>query len=162
MISIRRINTDDELYPAECVLREEVLLRAVGFDFASFARDYPFEDRVEHYVAVLDRPDGAEVVGCALLLRDYPDPGHGKVMQVAVNPQLRGQGVGRSLMAEIESRAFGQLGLAQLFCHAQLTAVPFYARIGWLETGEVFQEAGIDHRRMVMPRPDPPSEPPLY
>ena len=31
---------------------------------------------------------------------------------------------------------------------AQLTAVPFYERLGYVSSGPVFVEAGIDHLRM--------------
>lgn len=154
MIEIHRIATDHPLYPQECRLREDVLLRDAGYDMASFVRDYPYEDRFEHYVAVLDHPAGPAVIGCALLLPDVPAPGVGKVMQVAVDPQRRGEGIGRRLMTTIEGRAFGELGLVRLFCHAQITAVDFYKRLGWTIEGDLFIEAGIQHFKMIMLRSD--------
>ena len=32
--------------------------------------------------------------------------------------------------------------------YMQLTAVPFYERLGYVSSGPVFEEAGIDHVRM--------------
>ena len=63
----------------------------------------------------------------------------------------------RGLTLEDNLRAFGELGLTELFCHAQLPAVGFYAALGWKVEGGVFQEAGIDHQRMVL-RPEPPDD----
>ncbi len=151
VISIRAITPNDDLYPQECALRERVLLGPVGYDFDRFVKDYPFEERFEHFVAVTDHPaSGPTVLACALLLPGYPDAETGKVMQVAVNRQRQGEGIGRRLMTTLEARAFGELGLKSLFCHAQMTAVPFYEKLGWQPEGEVFQEAGIDHRKMVL------------
>lgn len=153
MPRIARIDPAHPLYPGECRLREDVLLRAVGYDMPSFIRDYPYEHRFEHYVAVVEHPTGPAVVGCALLLPDHPEPGTGKVMQVAVDPQRRGEGIGRLLMTTIESRAFGELGLRRLYCHAQRPAVAFYDQLAWRGEGPVFIEAGIEHLRMVMDSP---------
>lgn len=155
-MEIRRIETDDPLYPQSCALREEVLLRAVGFTFERFRDEYGVEDKAEHFVAVIDHPTtGPRVVGTALLIPGYPEPGCGKVAQVAVHDQRRGEGIGRQLMIAIEARAFGQLRLSELFCHAQITAVPFYDSIGWLVEGDEFTEAGIPHLRMIQRSTEP-------
>ena len=159
MVDVRWITPDDPLYARECDLRERVLLGPVGFTLAQFAEAYGDESRFEHAVAVMDHPArGAEVVGCALLLPDDPEPGVGKVMQVAVSRQLQGQGIGRRVMTAVEARAFGELGLVELFCHAQLPAVPFYERLGWRADPETFEEAGIPHRRMWV-RAEPGAHP---
>ena len=152
MIDIRRIHPSDAaLYKQECALRERVLLSAVGYTIDKYRADYPYDDTAEHWVAVTEHPqNGATVLGCALLQAGHPDAGSGKVMQVAVNRQRQGEGIGRKLMIAVESRAFGELGLNRLFCHAQMTAVPFYERLGWRPAGEVFSEAGIDHLRMEL------------
>jgi len=159
MIEIRRITTDHALYPQEADLRERVLLRDAGFDFESFRAAYPYEDRAEHFVAVTtDRHAGVPVdvvLGTALLIPDYPDQGLGKVTQVAVDPQRQGEGIGRMLMVTVESRAFGELGLNEVFCHAQNTAMGFYTRLGWHTDGDEFVEAGIPHHRMFIRTPEP-------
>lgn len=38
--------------------------------------------------------------------------------------------------------------LSQVWCHAQVMAVPFYERMGYRVTGEPFDEANIAHVRM--------------
>ena len=154
MIRLRRITpADTELYEQECALRERVLLSAVGYTMERYRADYPDENECEHWVAVADHPSSGDLVlGCALLRPNHPDPGTGKVTQVAVNRQRQGEGIGRRLMIAVESRAFGELGLERLFCHAQTPAVPFYRRIGWAPVGDAFTEAGIEHYRMELLR----------
>jgi predicted GNAT family N-acyltransferase len=36
----------------------------------------------------------------------------------------------------------------EVFLHAQVQALPFYEKAGFRAEGEVFDEAGIPHRRM--------------
>ena len=56
-------------------------------------------------------------------------------------------------MVTIESRAFGELGLTEVYCHAQNTAMDFYKRVGWQVDGDEFIEAGIPHHRMFIKAP---------
>lgn len=149
MIEYHRISTSDPFYPQACALREQVLLRPLGKDMAWFRGAYPEIDaRAEHFVAVLAHPTGDRVIGCVLLIPDYPERGAGKLMQMAVDPQRQGEGIGRRLVIELETRAFGELGLAEVFCHAQNSAIGFYERLGWETDPEEFFEAGIPHHRM--------------
>ena len=91
-----------------------------------------------HFVA-RDRTGNA--VGTARLLPD------GHIGRMAVLKAYRGQGIGDALLlAAIE--AGKKAGHRQLALNAQLTALNFYARHGFIAHGEVFDEAGIDHRAM--------------
>lgn len=149
MVRIEQINLDHPLYPQECALREQVLLNPIGYDMERFRREFRgMEEAFVHFVAVVDHPTGPRVIGCALLHPGYPEPGVGKVMQVAVDPQRQGEGIGRKLIIAVESYGFGRLGLREIFCHAQLPAVGFYERLGWTAGDGVFLEAGIEHRRL--------------
>ncbi len=139
----------DPLYSQECALREQVLLGPIGYNMARFKAEFGVEDRFEHFVAVFDHPGGARVVGCATLLPNHPGPGVGKLMQMAVDPQRQGEGIGTRLVVAVERRGFGELGLTELFCHARDTSYGFYTSIGWVFDSETFVEAGVDHRRMV-------------
>lgn len=161
MIQIRRITPADPLYAQETALREKVLLSGAGFDFASFAKAYPYEEAAEHFVAItVDSHAGdpvERVLGTALLIPNHPEPGSGKVTQVAVDAQRQGEGIGRRLMVTIESRAFGELGLTEVYCHAQNTAMGFYSNLGWETDGDEFIEADIPHHRMAIKAPAPGS-----
>lgn len=163
VIRIERITPGSDLYPGEVALRESVLLGPIGYDHARFTAEYPgVDEQAEHFVAVMDHPTGPRVVGCLLLLPDATPAADGrrqaKVMQMAVDPQRQGEGLGRRLVVQAEARAFGELGLDRLYCHAQERAVGFYEKLGWRPEGEPFTEAGIAHRRMVLDAPPPPDE----
>ena len=171
----------DPLFAQVVDLRTRVLLEPVGWSYDRYLAECPGrEERCEHYAAVADHPEGPRVVGTAMLFvgddglaaagsgQAHPGQRWGKVLQVAVDPQLHGQGIGRKVMVAIESRAFrapddGGLGLDGLYCHAQATAIGFYDRLGWSVASEAFDEAGIEHRRMEQAAPSlpPPPEPPL-
>jgi predicted GNAT family N-acyltransferase len=150
---------EDALYAQEVELRTQILLAPLGLtieDYLEMTGDR--EQRSEHFVAVVDHQHGERVVGAATLCLPGPDHDEhcGKVQQVCVNKQRQGEGIGTKLMIAIEARAFVELGLPGLYCHAQLSAMSFYERLGWSVGSEVFQEAGIDHKRMeiVAPRPE--------
>lgn len=154
MVDYRTITTSDPLYPQLCDLREAVLLRPLGKDMAWFREHYAHvDDKAEFFAAIIDHPNGPRVVGCVLLIPNYPEDGVGKLVQMAVDPQRQGEGIGRRLVIELESRAFGEIGLREIFCHAQSTAVGFYDRLGWATDPAEFEEAGIPHRRMSIGQP---------
>jgi predicted GNAT family N-acyltransferase len=68
----------------------------------------------------------------------------GKLGRVAVLPEHRGHGVGKAMMLALHAIAPTH-GLQELWCHAQLSAVPFYERLGYRREGKEFLEAGIEH-----------------
>jgi predicted GNAT family N-acyltransferase len=145
---------DHPLYPLECALRENVLLRPLGFDMGRFRQEFAgVEERLEHFVAVFDQQGNPVVIGCGALLANEPKAGSGRLMQMAVDPQRQGEGIGRRVVVAVESRAFGELKLTELVCHVQLHMMGFYERLGWEVDSEVFTEAGILHRRMVIRNP---------
>ncbi|MBX3386549.1 MAG: GNAT family N-acetyltransferase [Phycisphaeraceae bacterium] len=150
MIQIHRITPDHPLYPQEVALRNSVLLNPIGLDVGRLQDLFPLlETAGEHYVAVFDHPSGPRVVGTAMLVPNHPEPGSGKLMQMTVDPQRQGEGIGTRLVVAIERRAFGELGLRRLFCHARDTAYGFYSSLGWNFDSDTFEEAGIPHRRMT-------------
>jgi len=106
--------------------------------------DLEFDDRdaLCHHVLAIER--GAPI-GTARLDLDYG----GKVGRLAVLRSHRRGGVGRALMERLHTIA-REHGAATLWCHAQLTAVPFYQRLGYRSSGATFDEAGIDHVRMEL------------
>jgi GNAT superfamily N-acetyltransferase len=74
-------------------------------------------------------------------------------MQMAVDPQRQGEGIGTQLVVAVERRAFGEVGLTELFCHARDTAYGFYENLGWDFASDTFLEAGVEHRKMVFHPP---------
>lgn len=106
------------------------------------------DDDATHLLAT----DGDRAVGTARLR--VVDPGVGKVERVAVRESHRRRGVGRALVDVLESEAADR-GLDRLVLHAQVRVEGFYADLGYETTGDVFQEAGIDHVRMEKRLEDP-------
>ncbi|MFU8828586.1 MAG: GNAT family N-acetyltransferase [Phycisphaerales bacterium] len=157
MIEYLRIDREHPLYEQEVALRQSVLLDPINYNMQMFEEEFPgFEERFEHFIAVVDHPKGKRVIGCALLLPHFPDdePSTGKLMQMAVDPQRQREGIGRRLVIELERRALGELGLTKLYCHARADAAVFYASLGWVRTGDPFFEAGIEHFKMVFDTSD--------
>ena len=152
---IVRIDRQHPLYEQALDLRERVLLKPLGLTMEKFLASYGEQEKhSRHIVVVIDHPSGERVVGTVLLMPDKPEKGVGKLSQMAVDPQLQNEGYGRLLIAEVEKMAVGELGLIELFCHAQSPAVGFYKKMGWAIEGDMFMEAGIEHYKMVF-RPDP-------
>jgi predicted GNAT family N-acyltransferase len=101
------------------------------------------DDEAEH-VIVRDPDDPTAALATARLLTVQ---GVGIVGRVAVRRDRRRTGLGAVVMLAIEDRA-RERDLPVLELHAQLTAEPFYARLGYQAYGETFLEAGIPHVSM--------------
>lgn len=70
-----------------------------------------------------------------------------KIGRMAVLSEWRGRGVGDALLRALVQQA-RQLGWHQVALHAQVAAIAFYARHGFLPYGPRFEEAGIQHQSM--------------
>jgi predicted GNAT family N-acyltransferase len=93
-----------------------------------------------------------------------------KIGRMAVLKEWRGRGVGEALLLALIEQA-RELGLPEVSLHAQVDAIGFYDKFGFLPYGERFEEAGIEHQSMRLalaprgierregPRPRGPSQP---
>ena len=89
--------------------------------------------------------DGVAVATGRLLLDG--EAGHGHIGRVAVLAEHRGRGCGRAVMLALHKIA-REVGVRHLTLAAQLHAIGFYERLGYVARGEVFLDAGIEHRWM--------------
>ena len=89
---------------------------------------------------IVESTDG-EPIATVRLLKD------GHIGRMAVMRDWRGRGVGRALLAAILTTA-RNAGLDAVFLHAQIDAIPFYERSGFVAEGDIFMDAGIPHRTM--------------
>lgn len=71
----------------------------------------------------------------------------GQIGRIAVLPEFRGRGLGRTLVAQIMKAGWEQ-GVQELSLAAQLQAIPFYEKLGFRAEGKVFLDGGIPHRLM--------------
>lgn len=123
-------------------LREEVFVREQGVP-AHLEQD-GLDAQCAHALVV---DATGKAVGTGRLMPD------GRIGRMAVRQSWRGRGVGGAILAALvrESR---RRGMAEVYLHAQRHARDFYARQGFTDEGEPFEEAGIAHigmRRKVAP-----------
>jgi predicted GNAT family N-acyltransferase len=127
--------------------RDYAAIRAVRFavfvDEQQIPRELEMDDRDAACVHWLATDERGEPIGTVRL-----DVGaRGKIGRLAVLSSARGRGVGRALMERLHELA-RERGLASVWCHAQISAAPFYVRLGYRIASEPFEEAGIEHVRM--------------
>jgi predicted GNAT family N-acyltransferase len=91
---------------------------------------------------------GDEVVAT---LRLVPYGDKIKIGRVAVRQQCRRQGLGTQLMLR-GIRHAAESGFRAVFLDAQVDSMPFYRGLGFIAEGDVFDDAGIPHMRMVLNR----------
>lgn len=92
-----------------------------------------------HHAVALS--EAGEVVGTGRLLAD------GRIGRMAVLAGWRGHGVGAALLQALLRQALRR-GDRDIHLHAQVDALGFYARAGFVATGGEFLDAGILHRTM--------------
>ena len=131
---IARLATADDM-PAVFDLRHEVFVVGQGVP-EDLERD-ELDAVSDHAVAFAD----GHVVGTGRLLPD------GTIGRMAVASSVRGRGIGAAVLAVLEERARAR-GLRAVELHAQLHALGFYDRYGYVPYTEVYLEAGIEHRSM--------------
>lgn len=135
------------LRPATWEADREALMfvrRAVFIEEQGVSEDEEWDEHdpvCEHLLATTVKRDA---VGTARL---HPS---GRVGRVAVLKAFRGLGIGHALMLEVIQRAELR-ALPQLALNAQVQALEFYRRLGFVPRGEEFLEAGIAHIEMVKP-----------
>jgi predicted GNAT family N-acyltransferase len=94
---------------------------------------------------VLLRVDGV-VVATGRLLLDAGER-HAHIGRVAVLAGRRGRGYGRAVMLALHELARDH-GIDALTLAAQLHAIGFYEKLGYVARDDIFLDAGIEHRYM--------------
>jgi predicted GNAT family N-acyltransferase len=131
---IARLATPADM-PAVFALRHEVFV--VGQDVPEELERDELDAVSDHAVAFVDD----QIVGTGRLLPD------GTIGRMAVSSAVRGQGIGAAVLTVLEERA-RERGLPAVELHAQVHALGFYARYGYVPFTAVYLEAGIEHRSM--------------
>ena len=73
----------------------------------------------------------------------------GQIGRMAVLRNFRGKGFGSKLLAAVIEQA-KHAGHKQIFLHAQVSVIKFYQLHGFTAYGDVFIDAGIEHRSMKL------------
>ena len=97
-----------------------------------------YDKTATHFLARVDNT----AVATARLKTD------GQIGRMAVLPAYRNQTIGQQLLSFVLVTAVKQ-GINHVFLHAQVKAISFYKRQGFIEQGDIFMDANIPHREMV-------------
>ena len=120
--------------------------RAARVRFAVFVEEQKVPAELE-----LDELD-AECVHAVIAIDEQPAATgrlcpDGRIGRMAVLTPFRGQGLGSEILRALISAA--QLrGQHETYLHAQMHAIGFYERHGFIAEGPEFDDAGIAHRLM--------------
>ena len=121
-------------------LRRTVFIEEQGVSEADEVDD--LDDQAVH---ILASQDGVPVGSARLLTMGDT----GKVGRVCVLQSVRGTGLGAALMHATIAQFRQMPGITCVKLGAQLHALAFYERLGFCAYGDVFLDAGIEHRDMV-------------
>lgn len=147
-MNVRLARAADERAAALAVRHEVfVLEQGVPADLEVDA----FDASCDHFVLY----DGAAAVGAVRLVIEPAgfagaDPASGPVGhlgRLAVRRDARKSGRGGALVAAVEAHA-RVLGLNEMALAAQVPAIAFYQKLGYLAYGAEFDDAGLAHRWM--------------
>jgi predicted GNAT family N-acyltransferase len=136
-------------------LRHEILRAGLPRETAVFDGDAAPTTR--HIVAVTA---GGRVVGCATVhLNQWNGRPAWQLRGMATAADFRGRGLGRRMLAYLESAVLAGSPVRQMWCNARVPAAGFYQRLGWRVVSEAFEipTAG-PHVRMTRELPPPARE----
>jgi predicted GNAT family N-acyltransferase len=140
MISIQLIDTKNALYQMERELRNKILLRPIGIpDHAWEMHD----KKSWHFVAV----ENDVVIGCVVLVPLDTAQSKTQLMQMAVETNQQGKGIGKLLVNELLSFCKSKT-IGEVVCHSRENAVAFYLKSGFEIYDAPFVEVGVKHSHM--------------
>ncbi len=117
-------------------VRETVFMREQGVP-AELEWD-GLDGNAQHVLAV---SGSGQAIGCGRILPNS------HIGRIAVLPDWRGKKVGTALLQALIDYASAR-HLPEVDLDAQVQALPFYRKFGFVEEGEEFMDAGIPHRKM--------------
>ena len=74
---------------------------------------------------------------------------HAQIGRMAVLRAFRNRGIGRAILSRLIALAKSE-GVLTLTLHSQVSAISFYAKMGFIVDGPIYDEAGISHRNMIL------------
>ncbi|SDY70656.1 GNAT family N-acetyltransferase [Thermoactinomyces sp. DSM 45892] len=137
-MSVKKVESNDELNQAFAI-RQKVFVQEQGVP-----EDQEIDEKESSSIHFLAKLDYKAIGTCRM--RWYK-PHVAKAERVAVLPEGRGTGAGRELMLALEEYARHQ-GAKKIVLSAQTHALPFYEKLGYIAEGDVYLDAGIDHKDM--------------
>lgn len=138
-ISVSKIYDQGVLQEAFRIRREVFVLEQKVDE----SEEYEFEDESTHFIAMID----GQYAGTARWR--ITDKGV-KLERFAVKKEFRSLGIGSHLLSTIINDIPEQYHY--LYLHAQITAMGLYSKYNFVVEGDLFEEAGIKHYKMVLKR----------
>jgi GNAT superfamily N-acetyltransferase len=124
----------DVLYPGQKMFEMEMEEDADGIHFGAFK-----DDKLAGVVSLFQK--GADF----------------QFRKLAVDPSVQNMGIGSSLLEYITLYS-RENGGTRIWCNARLTAIKFYLKADFIQTGKLFLKKGIDYQVMekaIIPFADP-------
>ena len=138
MWNLRKIQASDVEFLLAQQIRTAVFVQEQGVDALD---EYDaFEEVSQHYLVTID----SKAVATA---RWRFTPNGIKLERFAVLKAHRGEGIGRYLVKHIIKEALKYS--KPMYLHAQTQVVEFYQKLGFEKEGALFEEAGIQHFKML-------------
>ncbi|WP_461239860.1 GNAT family N-acetyltransferase [Paucilactobacillus sp. N302-9] len=134
-------NINSEIYHDAFQIREAVFIKEQHVP-AELEQD-AFEAKTTHFV-------GYDSHVPVTTLRILKQADSWKIQRVATQKQARGHGYAKQLLEHIIALAKQDKLAKKLILDGQLTAIPFYEKLGFKIQGETFEEAGILHKHMSL------------
>jgi YbgC/YbaW family acyl-CoA thioester hydrolase len=135
-----QVGTWQELERDASAVRVEVFVEEQGI---SREDEWDEADKSAVHAVVYNRMDMPLATGRLLVYA----PGVGKIGRMASKRVLRGSQLGRQVLDALTAKAKAR-GDKEVILHAQRSAAGFYAKSGFQERGEPFDEVGIAHIEM--------------
>lgn len=122
------------------------LRRTVFIEEQGVSEAVEVDDLDSEAIHLLALKDGQAVGSARLLVLGET----GKIGRVCVLREGRGQGIGAALIRAAVARLRQVDGVKRAKLGAQTHALGFYGGLGFVPVGEVYLDAGIAHRDMVL------------
>ena len=136
-IEVRRVSNAEELEHVFAIRRKVF----VDEQNCPPELEWEYEDESVHFLGTVN----AEPAGASRWRKT--EKGY-KLERFAVLKEYRGIGLGQALVGTVIKDLPKDANYVYL--HAQLDAMPLYAKFGFKKAGEQFEEAGIQHLKMVL------------
>lgn len=137
-----RVGNWNDLEPLAMPLRESVFAHEQNVPMDILSDEH---DAEAFHVALTNRLGMALATGRLVCLPEQ----RGQIGRMAVLQGQRYQKLGEQVLLRLLQQARSQ-GLIEVMLHAQVTAIAFYTRHGFVPRGEVYQEAGLGHQTMLL------------
>ncbi|MCC6817443.1 MAG: GNAT family N-acetyltransferase [Bacteroidia bacterium] len=139
MVEVKKIKSHEERDLAFEIRRRVFVIEQAVDATEEYDED---DEKCTHFIAYLE----GNPAGTARWR--FKDKGIIKLERFAVERQYRGKGIGAALVKAV----LEDLPVAEkVMMHAQLHAIPFYEKQGFITYGPEFEEAGIRHFAMKQP-----------